>query len=233
MAQSPPKPSMPKFILAIAGQLVYPLLIVGLSGDWRWAAGWAFGLWFSGFCIATLSHLYWRDPALLAERSRRPGTGGEPPWDRAVLVAIAVLFAAWFVLMPLDARRFHWTAGFPVAWQIIGAGLLLLGSFFMFRALADNTFASAMVRVQEERKQTVVTSGVYGLVRHPMYLGAVAMTLGAPLLLGSRVGLALSPLIIAVFVARILGEERLLADRLAGYDAYRERVRYRLIPGIW
>ncbi len=233
MADAPRRPSFPKFFLAIVCQFVYPILVVGLGGDWRWGAGWAFGLWFSGFCLATLSYLYVRDPALLAERSRRPGTGGEPTWDRVALVAITVLFMAWFVLMPLDARRFHWTAGFPVAWQVLGGVLLLLGSFFMFRAVADNTFASAMVRIQAERGQQVVSSGVYRLVRHPMYLGATAMTLGAPLLLGSRWGLALGLLIIAVLALRILGEERLLADQLEGYDDYRKQVRYRLFPGVW
>ena len=226
-------PSFPKYLLTIVCQFVYPLLIVGLSGDWRWVEGWAFGLWFTAFSIATISYLYFRDPALLAERSRRPGTGGEPTWDRYVIAAICVLFLAWFMIMPLDAKRFHWTAGFPLGLQGVGGILLLLGSFFMFRAVTDNTFASSLVRIQEERRQKVVTSGVYRIVRHPMYLGAICMTLGGPLLLGSRWGMALGLLVIAVIVIRIIGEERLLTDRLEGYDAYRSKVRFRLIPWVW
>lgn len=233
MAHEPARPPFPKFVAGIALQFVYPFLVVGLSGDWAWIQGWLFGLWFTGFCIATVSYLYYRDPALLAERSRPPGSPGEPFWDRVAVISLAGLFLVWLVLMPLDAKRFHWTAGFPLAIQVLGCGLLLLGSFFMFRAVADNTFASSLVRIQKERGQEVVSSGVYRVVRHPMYLGAVCMTLGSPLLLGSRVGLGLGALVIALLVMRILGEERLLADQLAGYDAYRQQVRYRLIPWVW
>ncbi|MNK46215.1 Isoprenylcysteine carboxyl methyltransferase (ICMT) family protein [compost metagenome] len=233
MTNAPSRPSFPKFVLTLVSQLVYPILIVGLSGDWRWVAGWTFGLWFSFFCILTITYLYFQDPALLAERSRRPGSGGEPVWDRYATAAIFVFFFAWLVLMPLDAKRFHWSEGFPLGLQVLGGVLLLLSSFLMFRAVADNTFASSLVRIQEERGQTVISSGVYRIVRHPMYLGAVCMTLGAPLLLGSRLGLMLSPLVIGVLILRIIGEERLLADQLEGYDAYRRKVRYRLIPWVW
>ena len=233
MAEASSRPSFATYVLTLVAQAVYPIGVVWLSGDWRWVEGWLFGLWFSGFCVATIRYLYHHDPALLAERSRRPGTGGEPIWDRVALLAISVLFVAWFVIMPLDAKRFHWSPDFPLGLKLAGAGLLLLGSYFMYRALVENTFASSMVRIQAERKQKVITSGVYRLVRHPMYLGAIAMTLGAPLLLGSRWGLALGFLVIAVLALRTLGEERLLAECLEGYDAYRKQVRYRLIPWVW
>lgn len=233
MANESSRPSFPKYVLTLICQTIYPILIVGLSGDWRWIEGWVLGLWFSCFCIVTIRYLYHHDPALLAERSRRLGSGGEPTWDRFAVSAIFMLFLAWFVIMPLDAKRFHWSAGFPVGLQGVGGALQLLGSYFMFRAVAENTFASSVVRIQKERGQKVISSGVYRLVRHPMYLGAICMILGGPLLLGSRYGMALSPLLIAVLVIRTLGEERLLADRLEGYEAYRQKVRYRLIPWVW
>lgn len=233
MATESSRPSVRKLILTLVAQLVYPLFIVGLAGDWRWVEGWIFGLWFSGFCLITITYLYLHDPALLVERSRLPGTGGEPTWDRFVLAATSASFLIWLIVMPLDAMRFHWTASFPAELRVLGAFLLLPASFFMFRAMADNTYASTLVRIQEERSQKVVSSGVYRLVRHPMYLGAICMTLGAPLLLGSWYGLALTPLTIGILVIRIIGEERLLADRLEGYDAYRQKVRFRLLPRVW
>ena len=227
------RPPQSKLILWALYPLIYPVLIVGISGNWRWLEGWIFGGWFATFCIGTILYLYFKDPALLAERARMPGSSDQPKWDKVFTGAIFILFLAWFVLMPLDAVRFHWSPVFPMWLNVVGGLLLVPGAFFMFRALADNPFASGMVRIQEERKQRVVSSGVYGHVRHPMYLGAVCMLSGAPLLLGSTVGFVVSVLSVAILVSRILGEERLLVDQLDGYADYRAKVRHRLIPGIW
>ena len=112
--------------------------------------------------------------------------------------------------------------------------MLLLGAaFFLFRSFTDNPFLSPLVRIQGERHQQVVSTGVYGLVRHPMYLGASLMFVGGPLLLGSAWGLLVGLGLVLLLIVRIRGEEKLLARELEGYDAYRGRVRYRLIPGIW
>lgn len=233
MVDAPRRPSFPTYVLMLLSQLVLPIGVLWLSGDWLWLEGWIFGLWLSAFCIATIHYLYVHDPALLAERSRRPGTGGEPLWDRFAMAAIGGVFVAWFAIMPLDAKRFHWSPDYSMGLKLTGLGLLILGAIFMFRALAENTFASSMVRLQAERRQRVITSGVYRVVRHPMYLGAIAMMLGGPLLLGSRWGLSLAGVMIAVLALRTNGEDRLLADRLEGYEAYRKQVRYRLIPWVW
>lgn len=213
--------------------LAYPLLLIGLSGDWSWLEGWLFSLWFVLLSGATMLYLYRKDPALLAERYRRPGTGNEASWDRYVVYSLGALFLGWFAVMPLDARRFGWTPVMPLWVTVLGAALLMVGSFFMFRAFADNTFLSPLVRIQSERKHRVVSTGVYGLVRHPLYLGATCMALGAPLFLGSLWGLACGALIVAVLMIRIVGEERLLVSQLAGYASYREKVRYRLLPFVW
>lgn len=149
------------------------------------------------------------------------------------MAIVALLFFSWLLLMPLDARRFHWSRPFPMGLEAIGGALLLPAGFLMSRALADNPFASAMVRIQGERRQRVVSTGVYGVVRHPMYLGAIGMLLGAPLLLGSSLGLAIGVAAMAALGTRILGEERLLDAGLEGYADYRKKVRYRLIPYVW
>lgn len=183
--------------------------------------------------LSTYIYLYIYDPALLAERSRMQFAENQKTWDPYVLIIIYVLMFAWLIVMPLDARRFKWSPIFP-AWLKILGGLMLIPSLYLiFQSTAENTFASTMVRIQTERKQTVISSGVYGFVRHPMYLGAAFMMFGAPLLLGSIWGLIIAVIGLCVLVARIMGEEEMLVKELEGYSEYRERVRYRLVPFVW
>ena len=96
-----------------------------------------------------------------------------------------------------------------------------------------NSFAAPAVQVQSDRAQEVIQTGPYALVRHPMYAGALLWMLGAPLLLGSRWGFIGSALMILLVAGRAVGEEKVLAAELAGYDAYRRKVRFRLLPGVW
>ena len=223
--------------LRLAGTALYlatfPVAAIALAGDAHWAEGWVFASWFFLLCTGVIVYLYVKDPALLAERYRRPGSGGQSGWDLAWVYLTALGFLAWFAAMPLDARRLHVSPAFPEGLEITGGVLLLVSSFFLFRAFRDNTFLSPLVRIQDERKQRVVSSGVYGFVRHPMYLGATCMFLGAPLLLGSLVGLGFGVALTLFLAARIVGEERLLVRDLEGYAEYRKQVRYRLLPFVW
>jgi protein-S-isoprenylcysteine O-methyltransferase Ste14 len=223
--------------LRLAGAALYiaawPAMMFVLAGDGRWLEGWLFAGWFIALCATVIVWLYIKDPALLAERFRRPGSGGQQGRDRAVVYAIVVGFAAWIMLMPLDARRFGWTPPLPLGLKVAGGALLLASAFLLFRAFHDNTFLSPLVRIQAERKQRVVSTGVYGLVRHPMYLGAILMFVGAPLLLGSAAGLVVAAGLTLLLSFRIVGEERVLADELEGYAEYRRKVRYRLLPWVW
>ena len=111
--------------------------------------------------------------------------------------------------------------------------MLLGASFFLFRSFRSNAYLSPLVRIQSERKQSVVATGVYGFVRHPMYLGATLSVFGGALLLGSLAGIGVSLGLTLLLAARITGEERMLVDGLEGYAEYREKVRYRLVPGVW
>jgi protein-S-isoprenylcysteine O-methyltransferase Ste14 len=227
----------PVSVRKLAGAALYiafwPALLFVVAGDARWLEGWLFTAWFLGLCATVIVWLYRRDPALLAERYRRPGSGGQKGQDRAVVYVLVVGFAAWIVLMPLDARRFGWTRSSPVSLRAAGGALLLGSAFLLFRAFYDNTFLSPLVRIQAERKQRVVSTGVYGFVRHPMYLGAILMFVGTPLLLGSAIGLAFAAAMTLVLAFRIVGEERVLAGELEGYAEYRQKVRYRLLPFVW
>jgi protein-S-isoprenylcysteine O-methyltransferase Ste14 len=177
--------------------------------------------------------LYLRDPGLLAERYRKPGTGNQKSWDKMLFALIMTVFLAWVVVIPLDSKRFAWTTQYPVILEYVGGAMLLLSSFFLFRSFTDNTFLSPLVRLQRERQHQLVTTGVYGFVRHPMYLGALLMFLGAPLLMGSYAGIGIGFLMIVLMAVRALGEEKMLADEFEDYAPYKQKVRYRFIPFIW
>jgi protein-S-isoprenylcysteine O-methyltransferase Ste14 len=142
-------------------------------------------------------------------------------------------FLLWIVIMPLDAKRFGWSPAFPLWLNVLG-GAMLAGSFFLFfRSYTDNTFLSPLVRIQEERKQRVISTGVYAIVRHPMYLGGILMFFGAPLLIGSGYGLLAGLALTILLMARITGEEEMLGRELDGYREYMQKVRYRLVPFLW
>ena len=210
-----------------------PALLLVLAGDWFWIQGWIFNIWYIVFGFSTVIYLYFKDPELLLERLRKPGTGGEKGWDKYWLYVFLALFMVYFLIIPLDAKRYVWTVNFPLWFEIMGGILLVVGFYFTFRALADNPYASAEVRIQKDRKQQVVSTGVYGFVRHPMYLGGILYLIGAPLLLGSKYGLILGVLMVIFILVRIIGEEKALVEELEGYGDYKKRVRYRLIPFIW
>ncbi len=222
-------------LVVVAAPVVFlglAALLLSLSGDWRWVEGWIFGVWWASFVASLLLWLRFRDPALLVERMRMPGSGGESRSDVAVLIGIKVCFLAMIVLPALDVR-FGWTPRLPLWSEVCGGILLLGGSFPFFRAFTDNTYASQLVRIQTERGQHVIDTGVYGIVRHPMYLGASLVFVGAGLLLGSVWGLLAGLAIVGLLVVRIFGEEKLLARDLEGYKEYLQKVRYRLVPHVW
>jgi protein-S-isoprenylcysteine O-methyltransferase Ste14 len=222
-----------QLVFAAVYNLFWPALLFFLAGDWSWLQGWIFATWYILLAGITMTYLYFKDPELLAERFRRVGTGNQKSWDKYFILAITILFLIWMVVMPLDARRFNWSTGFPRILNFIGVTFLLLSFFFFFRSFKDNTFASPLVRIQEERGQQLVTTGVYGFVRHPMYLGALLMFLGAPFLLASYWGIAVAAVIILLVAFRTVGEERMLMQEFPNYREYKQTVKYRLIPYIW
>ena len=209
-----------------------PPLLIWLSGGWRWVQGWIFYGAFTGLFGISVAWMLSRDPGLLAERLRWPRRGEESRADMAILLGIKVGGVAWLVLPSLD-RRFGWTPRLPLWTAPCGGMLLAAGCFLMFRSIVDNTFLSSAVRIQSDRGHHLVSTGVYGFVRHPMYLGAGLLFAGSALLLGSAAVCLLSIGLILLMVVRIFGEERVLVRGLEGYAAYREKVRYRLVPGVW
>jgi len=222
-----------RIIQTIFGLLLLPALVLFLSGNWLWFEGWIFGLWFIVMCTIVIVYLYRNDPALLAERYKQPGAANQKGWDKYVVYGLTGGFMAWLVIMPFDAERYGWSPDFPLWLKVLGGMCLLLSFFFFFRSYADNTFASGLVRIQAERKQQVVSTGVDGFVRHPMYLGGILLFIGTPLLLSSILGVIIGVTMLLLIAGRIIGEEKMLVQELEGYAEYKKKVKYRLIHFVW
>lgn len=216
--------------LALNAYLI--LLLFLPAGTFAWPQAWIFLALFNGCGHAIGIWLLKTNPDLLAERMKSPLGAGQRPRDRAIMGAIGVFLCAWLVFMALDARRFGWSHT-PLWAQATGA-VLILGAFYGWtEVLRANSFAATTIRLQEERGQTVISTGPYAIVRHPMYGYTVLLLIGTPLLLGSLWGLLGVFGAIPLLGARALGEEALLMEGLPGYRAYAARVRFRLLPGIW
>jgi protein-S-isoprenylcysteine O-methyltransferase Ste14 len=222
-----------QLIFSVVYILIFPAMVLFFSGDWFWPEGWLFGIGFTSMSLYCTHYLYHKDPALLAERFKLPGEGNQKSWDKYLLCLFGLLFLTWIIIMPLDAKRYGWTTNFPLWLKVTGGVIFLAAAFFLFRAFTDNTFLSPLVRIQTERKQHVISTGVYGFVRHPMYLGAFLFFVGTSLILSSKYGLLMGLLMSLILSIRIIGEERMLINELEGYSDYMKNVKYRLIPFIW
>ncbi len=211
--------------------VVFGLALFLAAGTVVWLSGWVFLSLFFGFTVTLTRWLLRHNPGLLTERMTGIGKPNQPAWDRVFFVAMEVFFLAWLVLMALDAVRFRWSQ-MPGWLKVVGAILLLCSFYFFFVTFRENPYLSPAVRVQTERGQTVISTGPYRYVHHPMYAAVIPFVVGTTLLLGSLYGLL--GLILVVGIAfRAVQEERVLRAELAGYDAYMARVKYRLIPHIW
>jgi len=191
--------------------------------------GWICLLVFFACVMGITLHLMKNDPALL-ERRISAGAGAEKEKSQKIIQALSsIAFVALFVVSSID-HRFGWSV-VPAYVAISGDALIVLGLVFVFLVFKANSFTSGIIEVAAD--QTVISTGPYGLVRHPMYLGALIMLFGIPIALGSWWGeIAILPMIAAI-VWRLLDEEKFLMRNLPGYDEYRRKVRRRLLPLLW
>lgn len=222
-----------KVIASLFYLLIFPAILFLLAGDWRWIEAWVYSVIFLLMSFGTLVYLYFHDPALLKERFGSPVQQTQKPWDKVLLLLFFVEFIVWFAIMPLDARRFGWSPPFPLWIRAAGGFLQIVATYFVFEALRENTFAAPVVKMQKERGQKVISTGLYGIVRHPMYSGATLLFIAGPLLLGSLVGLALGLVLIITIGARAVGEEAMLKAELEGYRDYMHKVKWRMIPFVF
>ncbi len=222
-----------KLIWSFVYLAFFPVILFVLAGDWRWIEGWLFSIIFVLMSSSTLIYLYFYDPDLLRERFGSPIQPAQKSWDKVLLSLFFVDFLAWFAIMPLDAKRFAWSPAFPLWLRATGTVLLILSIVMIFEALRENTFAAPVVKMQKERGQKVVSTGMYGVVRHPMYAGALLLFVAGPLLLGSVWGLIVGLVLIVTIAVRSIGEEAMLKQELEGYRDYMKRVKWRMIPFVF
>jgi protein-S-isoprenylcysteine O-methyltransferase Ste14 len=212
--------------------VIIAILLFVPAGTLNWTGGWIFLIETSVISIALAAWLAKHDPELLKERLRSPIQKEQSTQDKIVTGLLLLLFFGWFVFMALDAVRFKWSS-VPDWLQIPGVLGVLVACYIGYLTLRENTFAALVVKVQKERAQTVISTGPYRYVRHPMYAGMLFYLVGAPLLLGSWWGLLWGCGLLVLFVLRLLIEEGTLRKELQGYREYAARVRYRLVPGVW
>ena len=149
--------------------------------------------------------------------------------QKGVVAVMGLIFLGGFILAGLDFR-FGWSK-VPLPVIIVASVLFLVGYALYAEVMRENAYLSRTIKVEEG--QTVISTGLYGIVRHPMYTASTVMFLALPLILGSWYALIPFALYPVIMIVRICGEERLLTAELAGYEEYKRKVRYRLIPFIW
>jgi protein-S-isoprenylcysteine O-methyltransferase Ste14 len=200
---------------------------------WSWGRAWALvGVFLFVHAVGAV-RITRANPDLLRERARMGRQCRQPMLDKVLLLAFVGTYSAMLMLSAADVRRWHvWPwPGDAAAW--VGLGLFGAGWCLVVAALETNAFAVREVRHQPERGQRLVDWGVYRVVRHPMYAGLLGVMAGAPLWLGSWLGLLVAVVPMGVLAMRIVLEERVLRGAVAGYDDYTRRVRRRLVPGVW
>ena len=208
------------------GAIMFALLFLLPAGTWNYWQAW---LYIGALFIPMLFVLFYfmkRDPALLERRMKMREERGQ---QRKIIGVSAVLFILAYLLPGFDIR-YGWS-NMP-AWVSIAAAAVMFPSYLLvFRTMQVNSYLSRVIEVAENQK--VVDTDVYGVVRHPMYVGMIALYVVSPVVLGSWWAVIPALVIIPVIVARILDEEIALEKELPGYVEYKRKVRYRLIPFVW
>ena len=215
-------------LLLVLGVLAALLFIP--AGRWDWPQAWALIIAFGVFLLLYGFWGLYKDPEQFKERSQV--AQNVKSWDKVIMTIYTALLPTVFILAGFDAGRFGWSV-VPAGAQVMAWVGLALAAALIFWTVATNTYLSRQARIQEERGQVVITSGPYGYVRHPMYLGIIVLFLCLAPALGSGYALLPGLAIGILFVVRTSKEDKMLRDELKGYEDYVQRVHYRLLPGLW
>jgi len=216
--------------MIISRLIVFVLLFMAIffltAGTFLYWEAWAYLATLIAPMLLVTAYLLKNDPGLLERRMRMR----EKIVEQKLIIMLSYIPFLFAYILPGFDKRFGWS-NVPAVVVIIADCSVLIGYGIIFLVFQENSYTSRIIEV--EQGQTVIQSGPYAVVRHPMYIGAIFLYFFSPLALGS--GWAMIPVIffIPILVARILNEEKVLARDLKGYKEYMQKVRYRLIPGIW
>ena len=214
-----------------AGNLILIALLFGVVGRWDWWPGWALSGIYIVWSVSCAILILPVNPAMLAERARPHPD--RRTWDTVLLSLMGLAMIGEYVVASLDAR-YGWSPPLPVGMRIAGLIVAAFGyDALLVWAMASNAYFVAMVRIQSDRGQAVTSTGPYRYVRHPGYSGTVLLHLAVPFLLGSPWAIIPGVMAAAVLVARTALEDKTLHAELPGYVEYADRVRWRLLPGVW
>jgi protein-S-isoprenylcysteine O-methyltransferase Ste14 len=222
--------SMKRLAFAIGWTAMFVVIVGGglclIAGRWYLPWFWGYvGVYALFILFACLS----LDAGLIRERLR-PGPHAQ---DKVLLNIGKLVSLAHFAIAALDVGRFHWSDTVPAAAQAAGLAVLALTFGAILRAMLVNPFFSTVVRIQEERGHRVITDGPYRIVRHPGYAVACPMMLASGVALGSWYSIIPMVAMVLLMIRRTAIEDRFLHEHLPGYADYAQRVRYKLLPGVW
>jgi protein-S-isoprenylcysteine O-methyltransferase Ste14 len=222
-----------QWLRVVVVYLSIPLVLVACGGDLGWWQAWVYSLLFVAAGIGGRIWAERRHPGLLAERQNIEKIQRGKTWDKvlAPLMALSIGFPL-VIVAGLDHRR-GWSPTFPLWLIVLGFILVSLGYAFSAWALIENRFFSSTVRIQTDRGHVVCDSGPYRIVRHPGYAGIIPPLPGIVLALGSVWTLIPAAVALLITVIRTALEDQTLRDELPGYLEYAQRVRFRLVPGIY
>ena len=226
--------SIPKVVAGVVFNVAfYALLLFAPAGTLHWWRAWVFLAVTVAVMVVAIFSILPDNADLFSQRAKGIIQKGQPLWDRALVILLVISYVGQIISIPLDVFRFHLVPKPSGLVSLFGLALYVAGWWIMTLAMKVNPFAVPVVRLQEERRQRVIDTGVYSVVRHPMYAGFVPMVVGPALWLESYVAALLAVVPIAVLAVRSVFEERFLTRELKGYEAYTEKVHYRLIPFLW
>jgi protein-S-isoprenylcysteine O-methyltransferase Ste14 len=216
-------------VMSVMSFVLFGVVLFWPAGTFDYWQAWVFIAVYAVLAVFSIVYLGVKNPDALRRRLRA-GPGAETrPVQKVVMTGVMGMFYGLLAFSALD-HRYGWSTVPPLvsmvgdAWVAIGLGIAML-------VVVQNNYAAATITV--EAGQTLVSTGLYGIVRHPMYSGSLIMIAGIPLALGSYWGLLIVILAVIVLAFRILDEEKALAQQLAGYGEYTQKVPYRLVPAVW
>lgn len=220
-------------VLGIFSVLIQMPLLFIPAGRWDWIEAWIYLIMFYIFITCEILIINKKNPEVLVNRMKMKKSSVSKPQgsDKWILPLVSLVFIGIFLIPAFDVR-YNWTT-VPFYIELVGFTLLAIAFYILFRSMLNNAYASKVLDIRKESGHKIVDTGLYAVVRHPMYTGFSFMGFGLALGLGSWYGLILAIVLVILLIIRISFEEKMLVEELEGYTKYKEKVKYKLIPKIF